>query len=83
MTEAARQLLETARTLSPEDQLWLADKLALLADSSNGLDPAWNDEIKRRLDEIDSGKVQMIPGEVVRERMLAKLSPEARARFRE
>ncbi len=83
MTEAARQLLETARTLSPEDQLWLADELALLADSNNVLDPAWNDEIKRRLDEIDSCKVQMIPGEVVRERMLAKLSPEARARFRE
>jgi putative addiction module component (TIGR02574 family) len=83
MTEAARQLLETARTLSPEDQLWLADELALLVDSSDDLDPEWGDEIKRRLDDIDSGKVRMIPGEVVRERMLAKLSPEARARFSE
>jgi putative addiction module component (TIGR02574 family) len=42
---------------------------------------AWEDEIKRRLDEIDSGAVQMIPGEEVMAKMLSKLSPEARARL--
>jgi putative addiction module component (TIGR02574 family) len=81
MTEAARQLLESARTLSPEDQLWLADEIALLVDASDELDPAWNDEIKHRLDEIDSGKVRMIPAEEVHKKMIAKLSLEARARL--
>jgi len=34
---------------------------------------AWEDEIKRRLDEIDSGAVKMIPGEEVLARMNARL----------
>lgn len=46
------------------------------------IESAWGDEIKRRLDEIDSGAVEMIPGEEVMERMLKRLSPEARARLR-
>ena len=42
---------------------------------------AWEVEIKRRLDEMDSGAVQMIPGEEVMAKMLSRLSPEARARL--
>ena len=34
---------------------------------------AWDAEIKRRLDEIDSGAVEMIPGEEVLARMDARL----------
>lgn len=37
------------------------------------LTAAWDVEIKRRLDEIDSGAVQMIPGEEVLARMDARL----------
>lgn len=50
------------------------------------LPPEWAvrvGEIKRRLDEIDSGAVEMIPAEQVHARMIARLSPEARARMRE
>lgn len=46
------------------------------------IEAAWGDEIKRRLEEIDSGAVELIPGEEVMERMLNRLSPEARARLR-
>lgn len=46
------------------------------------VEAAWGDEIKRRLDEIDSGAVELIRGDEVMERMLERLSPEARARLR-
>jgi len=42
---------------------------------------AWDEEIKRRLDEIDSGAVEMAPGEEVMDRMMKRLSPEARSRL--
>jgi len=45
------------------------------------VDAAWGEEIKRRIDEIDSGAVKMIPGEQVRAEMLESLSPQARARL--
>lgn len=43
---------------------------------------AWKDEIKQRLDEIDSGRVTLIPGDQVRAEMIERLSPQARARLR-
>jgi hypothetical protein len=38
----------------------------------------WSEEIKRRIEEIDSGKVQMIPYEEVWRRLVARLSDAAR-----
>jgi flagellin-like hook-associated protein FlgL len=37
------------------------------------VESAWDAEIKRRLDEIDSGAVKMIPGEEVLARMETRL----------
>jgi hypothetical protein len=34
----------------------------------------WSEEVKRRIEDIDSGKVQMIPYEEVRRRLAALLS---------
>ena len=84
MSPNAQKLLEEARQLPPEEREWLAEFL-LIGDervSAAGVEAAWDDEIKRRLDEIDSGAVKMIPGEEVMERMLNRLSSEARARLR-
>jgi len=39
-----------------------------------GVEAAWDEEIKQRIEEIDSGKVQMIPYEEVRRRIAALLS---------
>ena len=33
--------------------------------AEEGVEEAWSDEIKRRVDDIRSGKVEMIPGEQV------------------
>jgi putative addiction module component (TIGR02574 family) len=42
--------------------------------ADEGVEAAWNEEIKRRIEEIDSAKVQMIPYEEVRRRLDALLS---------
>ncbi len=83
MSPNAQRLLDEARQLPPDEREWLAECLLIKDQSASAaeIESAWGDEIKRRLDEIDSGTVQMIPGEEVMERMLNRLSPEARARL--
>ncbi len=68
MPMTAHDLLEAANRLSQADREWLA--LELLHPPGDGsseaeIEVAWGDEIKRRLDEIDSGEVELIPLEVV------------------
>jgi len=48
------------------------------APAEEGIEAAWSEEIKRRIEEIDSGKVQMIPCEEVRRRLAARLADAAR-----
>jgi putative addiction module component (TIGR02574 family) len=84
MNRSAQEILEDARKLPPDEVDWLIESLLI----KENLEPevqneaAWEREIKRRLDEIDSGAVEMTPAEQVHERMKARLSPEARARLR-
>jgi hypothetical protein len=55
MTEAAQKLLEEARKLPPEDQVWLLDALAIQVNSSDDYDCAWQAEIARRTALYDAG----------------------------
>lgn len=64
------------------NELWESLSAAEDSASETEIAAAWDTEIKRRLDEIDSGTVEMIPGEQVRAELLASLSPEARTRMR-
>jgi hypothetical protein len=83
MSRTAQEILEEARQLPPEEVDWLIEFL-LIKESPEpqaAIEAAWDGEIKRRLDEIDSGKVQLIPGEQVLAEMIARLSPEARRRL--
>jgi putative addiction module component (TIGR02574 family) len=84
MSPDAQRLLEEARKLPPDEREWLAEFLLIKDESVSAAEVefAWGDEIKRRLDEIDSGAVEMIPGDEVMARMLDRLSPEARARIK-
>lgn len=65
MSPNAQKILEEARQLPPEEREWLAE--CLLIDDENvsaaEVQSAWDAEIKRRLDEIDSGAVKMISHE--------------------
>jgi Putative addiction module component len=64
MPMTALDLLEAANRLSQADREWLARELLHPpgdGSSEAEIEAAWGDEIKRRLDEIDSGTVRMIP----------------------
>jgi putative addiction module component (TIGR02574 family) len=73
MSPNAQRLLEEARQLTPDEQDWLAECLLIKDEPHAESEAAWGDEIKRRLDEIDSGAVKMIPGDEVLARMDARL----------
>jgi hypothetical protein len=64
MSPEAQRLLEQARQLTPDEQDWLAECLLIKDERvAAEMESAWGDEVKRRLDEIDSGVVKMIPGD--------------------
>jgi putative addiction module component (TIGR02574 family) len=75
MTPEVSKLLEQALSLSVEEQEALADSLIsnLGGKVDEGVQAAWDEEIKRRIEELDSGKAKTIPWEEVRERNLRKL----------
>jgi putative addiction module component (TIGR02574 family) len=77
MSPDVSELLRKALALPPEARAALAGSLLESLDDEpcdDGVEAAWNEEIKRRIEEIDSGKVQMIPYEEVRRRLAALLS---------
>jgi predicted transcriptional regulator len=68
MPQTAEELLRAADQLSPEDRDWLRRELSHPpGDGSTEAEreAAWSEEIQNRLDEIDSGAVEMIPHEEV------------------
>ena len=74
LTPKVSEILEKALELSDQERGQLIDRLAASLDEGppvEGVEEAWADEIKRRVDEIRAGKVKMIPGEEV-EKWLSK-----------
>ena len=84
MNRSAQEILEEALQLPPHEVDWLVESLLIKEDGEPEaqIEAEWDSEIKRRLDEIDSGAVEMIPADQVHARMIARLSPAARARMR-
>ena len=77
MTPDVSELLKKALALPPEARAALATSLFESLDeepADTGVEAAWSEEVKRRIEDIDSGKVQMIPYEEVRRRLAALLS---------
>jgi putative addiction module component (TIGR02574 family) len=75
MTSEVAKLLEQALALSIEEQEALADSLisSLGGKVDEGVLAAWDEEIKKRIADLDSGRAKTIPWTEVRERNLAKL----------
>ena len=77
MTPQISEVLEKALALSTQDRGLIIDRLIESLDNEpaeEGVEEAWSEEIKRRVDDIKSGRVEMIPGEEVHRRLLARLS---------
>lgn len=67
MTTATGRLTDQVLSLPCEDRIYLVDRLleSLNAPSREEIDRLWAEEAERRIDELDSGKVEAIPGEQV------------------
>jgi putative addiction module component (TIGR02574 family) len=76
MTPQVSEVLEKALALSTQERGLLIDHLIESlheGPAEEGVEESWADEIKRRVDEIRSGKIEMISGEEVRRRLAARL----------
>lgn len=72
MTPQVSELLEKALALSTQERGLLIDRLVETLDNDpaeEGVETAWDEEIKRRVDDIRSGRVKTIPGERVLRRL--------------
>jgi putative addiction module component (TIGR02574 family) len=76
MTPQVPELLEKALALSAQERGLLIDRLIETLDdepADEGVEEAWAKEVERRMGDIRSGRVEIIPGEQVRERLKARL----------
>jgi len=75
MTPEVAKLLEQALSLSVEEQEALANSLIsnLGGKVDEGVLAAWNEEIRKRIADLDSGRAKTVPWTEVRRRNLAKL----------
>jgi putative addiction module component (TIGR02574 family) len=74
MSPELDELLKRAMALPPEDRAAMANSLLESLDETEDEDAedAWDDEIKRRVDDVRSGRVKAIPGEQVLARLNAR-----------
>ena len=76
VTPQLSELLEKALALSAQDRGLLIDRLIASLDNEpaeEGVEAAWKEEIERRIEDVRSGRVKMIPGEQVLARARARL----------
>jgi len=68
MSPELSRVLEQALALSTQDRGLIIDRLIKSLDdepAEAGVEEAWAAEIKSRIDDIRSGKVELLPGEEV------------------
>jgi putative addiction module component (TIGR02574 family) len=72
MTQDAAQLLEKALRLAEKERAELAARLLESLDdvADEDASEAWDEEIRRRIQEIDSGQVKPIPWSEARKQIL-------------
>lgn len=71
MARSGRDLFEEAMRLDPEERATLMRLLieSLDTESEEGVDDAWMAEVERRMAELDSGAVQLLPWDELRARL--------------
>lgn len=67
MSDLVTELSQRARDLTPEDKARLAEEL--LASLEGQLEPevdaAWDEELRKRIAEVESGAVKLVPADEV------------------
>lgn len=71
MVKNTESILIEALKLPMQERAALVSRLLASLDEQvdEGVDAAWDEEIAKRLNEIDEGKVKMVPWETVRAEM--------------
>jgi putative addiction module component (TIGR02574 family) len=71
MAKSSRELFDEAMRLDPKERAALMRLLvdSLDSGSEEGAEEAWRTEIERRIEVLDSGKVQAVPSEELRARL--------------
>jgi putative addiction module component (TIGR02574 family) len=75
MSAQGLEVLDKALALSVKERGLLIDRLVESLDdgpAQEGVEEAWAEEIKRRVDDVRLGRVQTIPGEEVLGRLKAR-----------
>ena len=72
MTTHVEILEAEALQLPPAERALLVQALVASLDEDAAVEEAWAAEVKRRLVQIESGEVQMIPGDVALAQVRAK-----------
>ena len=66
MSTLVEELSLKARALSPEERVQLAEELLATVQEPDGeIEAAWEEEIQRRIAEIDNGTAKLVPAEEV------------------
>ena len=76
MSTQAEHVLQTALNLDPNDRAEIAASLIASLDpqKDQDIESAWAEEIKRRVEQIDKGEVQLIPADEVMQSMRDRLN---------
>ncbi|MHB8743818.1 MAG: addiction module protein [Sulfuricaulis sp.] len=71
MKSSAKDILDRALEMPENDRAAIAERLltSLDAKPDRNVEKAWQQEIQRRLSELDRGDVECVPWEEVRSRM--------------
>jgi putative addiction module component (TIGR02574 family) len=75
MTNRTKSILKQALELSDAERAELAGALleSLEPPPDTDIDAAWREEIAKRIGQLDSGAVEPIPWEIVRDRLYSRL----------
>ena len=64
MPDLVAELSAQAQALPPEDRARLAEELlASLDPRETEVEAAWDEELRRRIDEVERGTVQLVPAD--------------------
>jgi putative addiction module component (TIGR02574 family) len=71
MTQKSQVVLEEALKLSPDERAEVAEQLIASLEEAPDIDveQAWQEEVQRRLQQIERGEVKTIPWEEVQRRL--------------
>jgi putative addiction module component (TIGR02574 family) len=73
MSLTYQQVAHTAMQLSPDERVNLAEKLWISVDTPEDVAAAWDEEIARRIAQLDTAEAETVPAEQVIAELRARL----------